>query len=287
MAEKVQTIKEIHQNLSQMFEKLYSAGEAKSLATLIIGEFTGLGRARQLASGHDTPAEDLTMKIAEAAQRVALGEPYQYVLGYTTFCGQHIKLSPAVLIPRPETEELTAMIIGENSGFNGTIVDYCTGSGCIATALAAAFPSATLHATDISPEALLIAEDNALLNKAAVTFLLSDLLITEAEKYPTADIIVSNPPYVRESEKSLMQPNVLDHEPEAALFVPDSDPLRFYRKLAEIASVTLNAGGKVYLEINEALGEPAAELFLNDRFKEVRVIKDLFGRDRFIKAERR
>lgn len=287
MAEKVQTIKEIHQTLSQMFGNLYPSHEASSLAALIAEEFTGYGRARQMASGNDPLTVSQQNDILRAAKRVSLGEPLQYVLGYTIFCGHRINVSPAVLIPRPETEELTSMIISENKGFSGTAVDYCTGSGCIAVSLALAFPDAEINATDISPDAINVAQGNATLNNATVRFYLSDLLGRKQEDYSDTDIIVSNPPYVRESEKKYMRNNVLAHEPQIALFVSDSDPLIFYKRLAEKALLTLKKGGKIYLEINEALGDATSMLFSSDNYREVRVIKDLYGRDRFIKAEKR
>jgi release factor glutamine methyltransferase len=286
MAEKVQTIIDIHHNLSQMFEALYPAREASSVASIIIEEFTGLGRAHQMASGKEKVSRDVETMINAAAKRVASGEPLQYVLGYTLFCGHRINVTPAVLIPRPETEEMTALIIEENKGFRGTTTDYCTGSGCIAVSIALVFPGATVHATDISTEAIKVASRNALHNNATINFHISDIFSDIQTEMPDADIIISNPPYVRECEKKYMRTNVLDHEPQLALFVPDDDPLKYYNRLAEIALVKLSPNGKIYLEINEVLATETAEIFTSRRFKRVTIIKDINGKDRILKAER-
>lgn len=286
MAEKVQTIKEIHHNLSQMFEDLYQVREASSVASILIEEYTGLSRARQMVAGDNNVSENIESLIATAAKRVAAGEPLQYVLGYTHFCGHRINVNPSVLIPRPETEEMTALIIKENKGFKGTAVDFCTGSGCIAIAMALAFPEATVHATDLSSEAIAIASQNASMNNAAIKFHTSDLFSDKQDDIPEADIIISNPPYVRESEKIHMRTNVLDYEPQIALFVPDNDPLRYYSRLAEIATSRLSMHGRVYLEINEALGSETASFFSSKGFKGITIIKDFYGKERILKAER-
>jgi len=286
MAEKVQTIKDIHHNLSQMFEGLYPAREASSIASILIEEFTGQGRARQLATGTDKVSEAAEASITAAARRIASGEPLQYVLGYTLFCGHRINVTPSVLIPRPETEEMTALIIEENKGFSGTAIDFCTGSGCIAISIALAFPGASVHATDISAEAIKVASQNASANNASINFHISDLLTSKQADIPEADIIISNPPYVRESEKDFMRTNVLDYEPRLALFVPDDDPLKYYYRLAETALLKLFPHGRIYMEINEALGVETAGLFTSCGFKGVTLIKDINGRERILKAER-
>lgn len=286
MAEKLQTIKEIRYIIIQMFDALYPAEEARAIASVVIEEYTGKSRVRQMTDETCILAQPEEKAITEAAMRVAAGEPLQYVLGYTLFCGHRINVNPAVLIPRPETEEMTALIIMENSGFDGTLMDYCTGSGCIALSLALAFPEATVHATDISPEAIETAKQNTTANNAVVQFHVSDILKTAEDEYPEAGIIVSNPPYVRESEKRHMRLNVLDHEPSQALFVTDADPLLFYRRLEQIARRRLMAGGRIYMEINEALGSHARALFENDYFEDLRLTKDIRGKDRVLTARR-
>jgi release factor glutamine methyltransferase len=284
MAEKLQTISEIRHLLIAMFTGSRSPGEAGAMATVIISEYTGMEGARQLAYGDRTIDPGSVSVIMEAAERAASGEPLQYIIGHTLFCGHRIEVDPGVLIPRPETEEMTTTVINENQGFKGTALDLCTGSGCIAVSLASAFQEAEVHATDLSEKALETAARNASANNAAVKFFRTDILTAPAGSFPRCNIIISNPPYVRLSEKAQMQPNVLDFEPHEALFVGDDDPLIFYRHIASIASKQLCEGGKVYLEINEALGEETAGIFLNSGFTGVTVSEDINGRKRFLKA---
>lgn len=284
MAEKLQTISEIRHFLIAMFTGSRSPGEAGAMATLIISEYTGMDGARQLAYGDRAVSPGNAAVIMAAADRASSGEPLQYIFGHTLFCGHRIEAGPGVLIPRPETEEMTLGVISENPGFRGTVLDLCTGSGCIAVSLAAAFPAAEVHATDFSEIALETAALNAAANKASVVFFRADILTAPAGLFPVCDIIVSNPPYVRLSEKAFMQQNVLAHEPHEALFVGDDDPLIFYRSIALIASVRLRRHGKLYLEINEALGEETAGIFIKNGFTGVTVTEDINGRKRFLKA---
>jgi release factor glutamine methyltransferase len=283
MAEKVQTIKEILHTITQMFGELYPPEEAKSIASTIVEEFTGMNRIHQIMDGDNTLSAASEKNITDASSRVAEGEPLQYVIGYTVFCGHRFEVNRDVLIPRPETEEMTSLVIMENPGFAGSLTDYCTGSGCVAVSLALAFPSAIVHATDISSLAIDTAKKNAANNSARVQFSIADLFISNAIP---SDIIVSNPPYVMEKEKRLMRPNVTDHEPHLALFVPDNDPLLYYRTLALIAGDSLSPEGRIYLEINEALGKETMALFTHGGFKNVHVIKDLSGKDRILTAHR-
>jgi len=284
MAEKLQTISEIRHLLIAMFTGSRSQGEAGAMATVIIREFTEMDGARQLAYGDSTLSPGSAAVIMAAAERASSGEPLQYIIGYTLFCGHRIGVDPGVLIPRPETEEMTLAVITENPGFKGTALDLCTGSGCIAVSIASAFPGAEVHATDYSEKALETASLNAAANNATVLLFQADILTAPARTFPLCDIIVSNPPYVRMSEKAFMQPNVLDHEPHEALFVRDDDPLIFYRSIASIASGRLRRNGKLYLEINEALGDETAGIFIKNGFAGVTVTEDINGRKRFLKA---
>jgi len=286
MAEKLQTIKEILQTMSEMFGELYPPQEAKSIASMITEEFTGMSRARQMVAGDLALSPEQQEDILSASIRVAEGEPLQYVLGYTIFCGHRFEVNSNVLIPRPETEEMTSLIITENKGFKGTLTDYCTGSGCIAISLALAFPEATVCATDISVKAIETARKNAIQNNADVSFYSQDILKSGSEGFIPCDIIVSNPPYVMERERNQMRSNVLDHEPGLALFVPDDNPLLYYRKLARIAIESLSPDGKIYIEINEALGDETIAIFCCEGFKEARIIKDIRGKERIITAQR-
>jgi len=286
MAEKLQTIKEIRRIIIQMFSALYPAEEARAVASVIIEEYTGKSRVHQMTDGESLISMTGEKAVTEAAERVAAGEPLQYVLGYTLFYGHRFNVNPAVLIPRPETEEMTSLIAMENEGFEGTVIDFCTGSGCIAVSLALAFPEATVHATDISPEAIETATQNASANDAVIHFIVSDIFNTAPDEYPLAGIIVSNPPYVRESEKKQMRRNVLEHEPSQALFVSDADPFLFYRMLEQIARCRLLSGGSIYMEINEALGSATRALFENGYYEDLRLIKDIRGKDRILTARR-
>lgn len=286
MAQKVQTISEIRSLISGMLRRLWPAEEAESLASSIIREYTGMTRAAQLAFGDRQPEKDAEDKILAAAGRASEGEPLQYITGYTEFCSHRIELEPGVLIPRPETEELASMIIAGNRGFEGTVTDLCTGSGCIAIALSLAFPRATVVATDNSPAAIRVAARNFSLTGASVTLAMADLFNDNHSVIPLSDIIVSNPPYVTESEKKAMHPNVLDHEPHEALFVPDNDPLLYYRRIAEIAALRLAHGGTLWLEVNENHAPATAGLLSASLYRQVNILKDIRGKERFIKAER-
>lgn len=286
MAQKVQTISEIRSLVSGMLNRLWPDEEAEALASSIIREYTGMSRAAQLAFGDRQPESDASESILAAAARASGGEPLQFITGYTEFCGLRIEVEPGVLIPRPETEEMVTMIIAGNPDFKGTVTDLCTGSGCIAIALSMAFPKAAVEATDNSPDAIRVAARNIALNSASVTLTRADLFTDSHSAIPMCDIIVSNPPYVTESEKRVMHPNVLDHEPHKALFVPDDDPLLYYRRIAVIAALRLAPGGALWLEVNENHASATAGLFSAGLYRQVSILKDIRGKERFIKAER-
>ena len=287
MAVKLQTVSEISRHIAELLQESWPRHEAGALAAAIILEYTGMGRAAQLAFGDRIPDRAAAERILEAAARAAAGEPLQYIFGYTEFCGHRLEVGPGVLIPRPETEEMTLMIIHENRGFRGTLTDLCTGSGCIAIALSLAFPGAKATATDLSATALETARRNITGLGASVTLLKSDLLgENRISDIPDSNIIVSNPPYVTAREKEAMHRNVLEHEPREALFVPDDDPLVYYRAIARVAEERLLPGGTLWLEINENLAAGTAALFTPALYWQVRVIRDIRGKERFIKAEK-
>lgn len=284
MGEKLQTISEIRHHVSAMLKELWPAHEADAIAKVIISEYTGMTGARQLAFGEITPAADTIAKIMSAATRASAGEPLQYIFGYTVFCGHRIEVEPGVLIPRPETEEMTTMIINENPHFSGTAADLYTGSGCIAVALSLAFPDAIVIATDNSEQALSIASRNIAATGASVTLIRGDILKQEPANLPECDMIISNPPYVTGKERVMMHKNVLCYEPHEALFVPDNDPLKFYKPVIAKADRLLRPGGSVWLEINESYAYLTSRLFQKDIYREVRTIKDIRGKQRFINA---
>jgi release factor glutamine methyltransferase len=248
---------------------------------------------------------DKELSIEEKSQLRAVlhglcsGRPVQYVLGYSWFMDHKLKVSPAVLIPRPETEELVRWIIQDHeakASVNLKVLDICTGSGCIALSLAYRFPEWKLQATDISPEALKIALENNRIMNTDVGFLEADFLNWEVNddhltpdigsqiKNKSLDLIVSNPPYVLEGERAEMNSRVYDNEPSLALFVPNDDPLIFYRKIAEFASSKLRQGGKIYLEINRAYAKDIVRLLKDCSFTGILVKKDILDNERMVSA---
>ncbi len=268
MSVNIQTIKDIRSLLDRELAGVYPETETGAFANIII-------RTLFRSSGshiHALPENRLTQKQAEhvlsICRELKRGKPLQYILGETSFYNCTIKVSGETLIPRPETEELVDLIIKENKGFRGTILDIGTGSGCIAIALALNLPGTTVTGIDISEGAISKARENNRFNNTTVSFLSADMMNFDATQFIKTDIIVSNPPYVRESEKVRMAGNVLDFEPHAALFVPDSDPLMYYRAILKIAGNILVPGGKVYFEINEAFGKEMTGLL-----EEIRIFR--------------
>lgn len=209
----------------------------------------------------------------------------QYIEGRTLFLGREFWVAPGVLIPRPETEELVELMLKEIPA-DARILDVGTGSGCIAISLAKELPDALVTAWDVSPEALSVARANARKLQADVRFVECDVLACQVDEVGLYDVIVSNPPYVTEAEKADMEPNVLQWEPSLALFVPDDDPLRFYRRIAVLGRDMLTDGGRLYFEINRAYGREMVEMLRTMGYVRVRVEKDLSQNDRFVIAEK-
>ncbi|MEX2512220.1 MAG: peptide chain release factor N(5)-glutamine methyltransferase [Cyclobacteriaceae bacterium] len=218
--------------------------------------------------------------LSKALEELLGGKPIQYILGESPFYGRNFKVGPGVLIPRNETEEMVHLILG-NHIEGAKVLDIGTGSGCIAISLALEMAKAEVGAMDLSVAALAMARENAAQLKAAITFFQSDVLLDPLPLLDL-DIIVSNPPYVRASEKGLMHKNVLDHEPHLALFVPDEDPLKFYRVIVKKAIMHLKKGGCLYLEINEVFGNDTRSLMEESGFEEVKIYRDLNGKDRIV-----
>jgi release factor glutamine methyltransferase len=284
MAVNIRTIKDIRFYLSQELEGLYPAPELTELTNIIIKTLMGVTKLHQIYLSDQTITSSQAERCIEICTELKTGKPIQYILGETFFYDCLIKVTSATLIPRPETEELVHNVVTENDGFKGTIIDFGTGSGCIAIALARNFAGSEIIGIDISEEALELAKGNALINKAKVLFRKGDILNPEINTLPLAGIIISNPPYVRESEKKLMNRNVLDFEPHQALFVSDTDPLLFYRAILEIAEKILLPGGQIWFEINEALGNSMADLLRSFGYRNINVIRDINSKDRIIKG---
>ncbi|MDX5478012.1 MAG: peptide chain release factor N(5)-glutamine methyltransferase [Cyclobacteriaceae bacterium] len=271
-------IRELFKDYQQQLMALYPAEEAESLVIWLFEEFLGKKRMDIIK---DDEVEFLPESLVSALEQLLSGRPIQYILGTAPFYGREFEVSPAVLIPRNETEELVHLIIKENPQKGLRILDIGTGSGCIPISLALEMQDAEVYGVDISDEALEMAERNNLVLHACVKFQKLDIL-TEEIPWTGLDIVVSNPPYVRYSEKEMMHRNVLEHEPHLALFVFDEDPLLFYREIAHKARRALKPGGKLYFEINEALGADTKKLMEGLGYSQVRVLKDLNDRDRMV-----
>ena len=295
-----------------LMEGNMSEGEAKAVALMLLEKVAGLPTAKALiADGNDLLCR--RQSLLELAARVAQGEPVQYVLGEADFCGLTLKVKPGVLIPRPETEELVNWIVEtlhtkqsavncQLSTVNCQLLDIGTGSGCIAVALAMKLKEAEVEAWDVSDDALEIARENAKRNGVQVKTCKVDVLdinpnsqlstlncqlsplTSHLSPLTSYNIIVSNPPYICEEEKAEMERNVLEHEPGLALFVPDDDPLLFYRRIAELGLSLLKEKGLLFFEINRRFGEEVVKMLQGKGYREVELRQDMFGNDRMVKA---
>ena len=275
---------------------IYAATEAQAVVRMLLEELAGLSLADIYAGGIDRLDDAQRQQIECAMARLEEGEPIQYVLGRACFCGRSFAVAPGVLIPRPETEELCRLIMNTHPSESMNILDIGTGSGCIAITLALEMPDAEVEAVDISPEALAIAEANAARLGAKVLFHQYDILSEDspplgrgrgwvAPSTPKYDIIVSNPPYICERERADMERNVLDYEPHTALFVPDDDPLLFYRTIGQKALTMLAPGGILCFEINPLYCDQLIELLRSQGYGEVEAVSDSFGKRRFVTAK--
>ena len=267
----------------------YDDGEARAIARILIEELFGLSYADIVCGATEQLSADDTLRLDTAVRRIEQGEPLQHVLGYADFCGNRFCVNGSVLIPRPETEWLVdegAKLMSTTAASSPKrILDIGTGSGCIAISLKLRLGDAYVEAWDISEEALRTAQDNADALKAEVVFRKRDALRTENTAAPW-DLIVSNPPYICDSERSAMDDNVLLHEPHTALFVPDDDPLRFYRAIARYALLTLNTGGSLLFECNTRYAEATGTMLRDMGFEEVTVSDDCFGLPRFVRGRK-
>lgn len=270
--------------MSDELKDLYRQNEINAIAGIIIKSATGLEKLHQLYDPDHVVTAEQSLLIITMCKELKTGRPLQYILGETSFFNCTIKLNNSTLIPRPETEELVDLLIRENSGYNGRIIDIGTGSGCIAIALAANLPQSLVTGIDISAEAVSIAIKNAVLNTVNVNFIKADLFDIDPVSLNKAGIIVSNPPYVLNSEKKFMNNNVLDFEPHTALFVPDSDPLLYYRAILKLSEKILPGSGKIYFEINESMGRLISMLLESFNYSGIMIIKDINGKDRIIKG---
>ncbi len=288
MKVKTNLLEDVKSHYLKELGEIYGEKEALSLLNILIDHFFGLSRTDQLLQKDFRLTETELLKIHFAVKELKKEKPVQYITGETEFYGMKIKVNPSVLIPRPETEELVDRIVkGNRKRPFKRILDIGTGSGCIALALKKAFPEAQVTAIDVSNQALDTARANSKQNSLEVDFRLVDILDRDSgKKLPDFDVIVSNPPYVPEKEKALLKKNVIDHEPHTALFVGDEDPLLFYRAITKFAVEKLKENGQLWFEINENYGNDVAALLRDRGFRNVGVIKDLFGKERMAFGER-
>ena len=278
---------------TETISQAFPEREAREMVLMFLQHSIGITRHTHILEPSYEVSEDVAVEAMGAFERMAAGEPIQYIIGKAYFYDREFKVTPDVLIPRPETELLVreALTWAQRSGRKSMrIADLCTGSGCIAWSMALELPGSEVTAVDISDGALAVASGQkfegvmgAPDGSVAPKFIKADVLASPPDGLGCYDMILSNPPYVMESEKALMRKNVLDHEPWLALFVSDDDPLIFYRAVAAWAKGLLNPGGLCLVEINEALGAETAQVFVEAGFHDVEVIQDLNSRDRFVR----
>ena len=288
----MKTVKQISADFSEQLSTIYDANEANSLCMMALESILNISSAKIKAFPETEIATPDSERITNILTRLATGEPIQYILGHTEFYGLTFRVNPSVLIPRPETEELVDWAIkcwqlaagGWQAPFN--ILDIGTGSGCIPIIMKKNLPSADVSAVDISEEALRTAKENAGVNKVDINFIQDDILNPTNHALLTTrySLLISNPPYVTLEDKKLMHTNVTDFEPHTALFVPEDDPLIFYKAIADFASTHLEKAGLLFFEINEAYGKQIVELLNGKHFINIDLRKDLSGKDRMIRA---
>ena len=282
-------------------EKIYGSDEANALIMILLEHYFNIDRMKIAMDPELRLSESEMLTLHFAVKELLKNKPVQYIIGETEFCGMRFFVNENVLIPRPETEELVnKLAVTPNSSFRPkrsgvekspthiSILDIGTGSGCIAISLAKLLKDSSVTTVDVSEKALEVAKKNAEANEVSVTFIKDDILNPQNRDLLNGqfDIIVSNPPYVCESEKSEMRANVLDYEPSTALFVSDNDPLVFYRKILEFAQKTLKPNGAIWFEINEKFGKEMKNLCLEKGFKNVEIIKDFRGRERVVRIKK-
>ncbi len=283
-------LKDIQKIFHSELDSIYGKREVDSFFYILIEYYFNLPKYYLALDPDFSLAKDEQALMIKALHDLKFERPIQYILGVTDFLGMPIQVNEKVLIPRPETEELVGWVIKDlknSNQINPRILDVGTGSGCIAIAIAKEFPNTSVYGLDKAEDILELARENANLNKVSVNFVLSDVLINRdfvPDSDEFFDIIVSNPPYVRYTEKQYMQNNVLLNEPHDALFVEDQNPLKFYNAISDLGLYILKPGGKLFFEINAYLAEDMNELLQEKGYKEIELRQDIFGKDRMIKA---
>lgn len=282
------TIRQIITEIYQQLAGRYPATEIEGFIRILFGYYTGMTPAQvHLSQDNELPAETEKQTLS-AVDELKKYRPVQHILGETEFYGLKFEVTPDVLIPRPETEELVDWVVHEYNRSAGlTVIDIGAGSGCIAVALAANLPNANVWAVDVSDAAILVARKNAAMNHANVNFLSGDILKGDlfGFKPGSLDIVISNPPYIALSEQQQMLANVLEYEPHVALFAPEDDPLIFYKHIAAFGAECLKNGGRIFFEINEAFPEEVANVLKQNCYHDVIPRKDINGKWRMISAQ--
>lgn len=280
-------LSQVEKEFSGRLGRLYSLEEIKEIFLLSAEEILTLSRSEIILQKNVELVDEDKAKFENLLSSLERGTPIQYALGYAWFYGMKLNVNDSVLIPRPETEELVALILSENRHNSPKLIDIGTGSGCIPIAIKKHLPDARVWGLDVSSEALKVAVINAENEECDIDFVEADIL-QSGNLFPQQrfDIIVSNPPYITPSEKSEMTVNVLDHEPSLALFIPEETPLLFYEAIAGFATEHLNEGGKLYFEINRRFGKELQTILTGKGFNDVRVHKDMYGADRMISGEK-
>ncbi|WP_266203733.1 peptide chain release factor N(5)-glutamine methyltransferase [Pontibacter kalidii] len=282
------TIEQLGKHIRESIKAAYPEPEAGSIAQLVLEHVLQKNRVQLTLAQQEQVHAEQERQVKEMTQRLQRQEPVQYVLGVAYFYGLELLVDERVLIPRPETEELVDLVLREYKNQQGLqVLDICAGSGCIPLALAANLPSANVYGLEVSGGALEVARANAAKYNLPVQWLQADIFEpVPGIKLASLDIITSNPPYVLEEEKQQMRENVLEYEPHLALFVPDQDPLKYYRRITEVAQQLLKKSGRLYFEINERYGQEVKELLLTAGFAQAQVVQDLFGKDRIVWGEK-
>ncbi|HEX8426178.1 peptide chain release factor N(5)-glutamine methyltransferase [Hymenobacter sp.] len=279
------TLRQLSLTLASSLEAVYPASEADSIAGLVLEHLLGVTPLQRRMQAQEPVPEEVEEQLPALQARLLQHEPLQYVLGEAWFMDMTLEVTPATLIPRPETEELVQLIIQECSEVD-SVLDVGTGSGCIPLALCRALQPTQVTAVDISAEALAVARRNAVRYGCEIDFQQLDILKETPHRIlpHTLDVLVSNPPYVLENERASMRPNVLNFEPATALFVPDNDPLLFYRRIAELGIMLLKAGGSLYFEINEQYANQTVSLLTGLGYTAVAARPDIFDKERMVRA---
>lgn len=275
----------VRHQIEKELSDFYPQGELKVLVRMLLQQVAGWSLVDMLTHNDLTLTAAQQMQIADAVDRLKRYEPIQYILGAAEFDGMRLVVDARALIPRPETEELV-LLLAETLSPDASVLDIGTGSGCIAVALARRLPQAQVSAYDVSPDALALAVENARNQGVKIDFRQVDILHDAPADAPVFDAIVSNPPYVTDSERASMEANVLDYEPALALFVPDDDPLLFYRAIADFAWTHLSIGGRLFFEINHRFGAEIVMMLRHKGFANCAVQHDAFGKDRFVVAQK-